>query len=171
MNSATLTHDLPAPNPSADRVGVFASILCAIHCLVTPPLLLLMPTFGRVWAHPATHWIMALVVVPLAMFAVWKGFKKHGRKWVVIGGALGVTLVIAGAILPYVGSDSSAVAEGCDACCPSVTTDAAGKAALDIPAASVVTTLGGVLLIATHIGNLCSCRCCRRSTFKVKAGA
>lgn len=163
MNSATLTQDLPAPSPDADRVGVFASVLCAIHCLVTPPLLLLMPALGRIWAHPATHWGMALVVVPLAMVAVWKGFQKHGRKWVVVSAAMGVALIIVGAVLPYVNAPSATACSTCTSCCPSIATDATGKASLHIPAASVVTTLGGVLLIAAHIGNLCRCRCCHSS--------
>lgn len=85
----------------ADRIGIIASVLCAIHCALTPVLLMLMPTFGKAWSHPATHWGMALVVIPIAVFMLIKGYRKHGRKWVVGLGALGVFLIIIGAILPY----------------------------------------------------------------------
>jgi len=85
----------------ADRIGIIASILCAIHCALTPVLLILMPTFGKAWSHPATHWGMALVVIPIAVFMLIKGYRKHGKKWVVGIGSLGVLLIIVGAILPY----------------------------------------------------------------------
>lgn len=63
---------------NADRIGVFASVLCAIHCVATPFLLLLFPTFGKVWSHPASHWGMALVVVPIAALPQSKVGKARG---------------------------------------------------------------------------------------------
>lgn len=92
-----------------DRFGVLASVLCAIHCAVTPFLFLILPSFGRVWAHPASHWGIALFVGPVA-----------------------------------------------------ATASVSGKSVLYIPPAAIVTTLGGIALIITHIGNLCACRSCRR---------
>jgi len=85
-----------------DRIGIFASILCAIHCALTPVLLILLPTFGKAWAHPSTHWGMAIIVIPIAVFMIKKGFKKHGKKWIVALGAVGIVLIIVGSILPYV---------------------------------------------------------------------
>ncbi len=84
-----------------DRVGVWASILCAIHCAATPVLLLLLPTFGKAWSHPASHWGMALIVVPIAGLMMTKGFQKHRRKWILLSGSLGIVLVLVGAVLPY----------------------------------------------------------------------
>ncbi|MEM7698621.1 MAG: MerC domain-containing protein [Verrucomicrobiota bacterium] len=85
-----------------DRVGVWASILCAIHCAVTPVLLLLAPAFGEIWAHPASHWIVALFVVPLALVMLVRGFRVHRKAWIVFSGILGVIMVMIGAIVPYV---------------------------------------------------------------------
>ncbi|MBP84899.1 MAG: hypothetical protein CMO61_13725 [Verrucomicrobiales bacterium] len=189
---------------NADRIGVVASTLCAIHCAVTPPLLLLLPAFGEVWAHPATHWGMALLVVPIAIAMIISGYRQHRRKWIVAVGSLGVSLVLIGAALPYLQSSETIMAaavtptpasleseaslltsegesslvsaednsmpaesghdESCatDACCPSFTTDADGNTKLKFPASSIVTTLGGVALIITHVGNLCGCASCRR---------
>ena len=81
-------------------MGVLASVLCAIHCAVTPLLLLILPSFGRVWTHPASHWGMALLVIPVAATMVLRGFFRHRRKWVVVCGSLGILLVLAGAALP-----------------------------------------------------------------------
>jgi len=195
-----------------DRWGIVASVLCAIHCAVTPALFLFAPTFGELWSHPASHWIVALFVVPLAMVVVFRGFRIHRQKWVVACALLGVVLVVAGAIVPYwsglsennstngnatadagreeiqdtgsaaatddsetvvsdveapvvnagdeVDEDSCATEDAAcpDACCPSLIADDAGNTKLHVPTASVVTTLGGVVLICTHLGNLCACR-------------
>ena len=97
---------------NADRIGIVASILCAIHCALTPVLLIMMPTFGKVWAHPATHWGMAIIVIPIAVFMMLKGFRKHGKKWVLAVGSLGVLFIIVGAILPYVEASPAVAAQG-----------------------------------------------------------
>jgi hypothetical protein len=163
MSASTFATLLPRTRSGPDRIGVLASILCAIHCLVTPPLLLFLPAFGRAWSHPASHWIMALVVVPLALLTLRQGFRIHGRKWVIASGVVGIALILAGAALPYLEPRPVAVGEhACDACCPSLNTAATGETRLEIPPASVVTTLGGIALILAHLGNLrCRCVCCQ----------
>jgi len=150
----------------ADRIGVFASVLCAIHCAVTPFLLIFLPAFGEMWAHPASHWIAAAFVVPLAGVMVARGFRVHRKKWILGAGLLGISLILAGAALPHADSTSSgsaAESESCevDLCCPSVVTDASGASRLNIPMASIITTLGGLALITTHVGNLCACKNCK----------
>jgi len=157
MNTASFPAAEPLPNPGADRLGVFASVVCAIHCLITPPLLIMAPAFGRAWSHPASHWLMALVVVPIAIFTVARGFRRHGRNWVLVASSLGVALILAGAALPALTSEASAAA-ACDACCPSLQTDAAGITGLAVPPAAIVTTLGGAALVLAHLGNLACCR-------------
>ena len=58
------------------------------------------------------------------------------------------------------GDADLAAGECVDACCPSIQATADGGWKLHIPLASVLTTIGGLFLIATHIGNLCRCACC-----------
>lgn len=165
---------------NADRFGVFASVLCAIHCAATPFLLLILPTFGKVWSHPASHWLMALIVVPIALAMISKGYQRHRRKWIIAIGVFGILFVLVGAVTPYfeqasavslpVGSSSSSQAPtgsgaetGCgDSCCPSVTVQEDGAKRLQIPLASILTTIGGLFLIVTHVGNLCQCACCKK---------
>ena len=165
MNIFSTTSSLPffhANQTRADHVGVIASVLCAIHCAATPFLLILMPTVGRFWSHPVSHWIAAAWVVPLASIMVWRGFRRHRKRWIVLTGLVGMSLVLIGAALPMV-SDKSQGERACEihACCPSIVQDRSGKSSLYIPAAATVTTLGGFALIVTHLGNLCSCRGCR----------
>ena len=125
---------------------------------------------------------MALVVVPLALWMTLKNYQNHKRKWVLATSALGVLFILAGAAAPYfeqnlaglswqltesftlhigAGAELATESSCVDSCCPSMHMDAAeANSSLMIPLASILTTLGGISLIATHIGNLCSCKCC-----------
>ena len=98
------THQNFEQHKRVDRVGIIASILCAIHCALTPVLLIFLPTFGKAWAHPATHWGMAIVVIPIAIFMMIKSYKKYAKKAPIYVGSLGILLIVIGAILPYVES-------------------------------------------------------------------
>lgn len=89
-----------------DRFGVIASILCAIHCAVTPILLIMLPAFGKAWAHPATHWGMAIIVIPIAVYMMFKGYEKHARRRVLYIGGMGVVFIVVGAFLPYMEGES-----------------------------------------------------------------
>lgn len=176
----------------ADRIGVAASVLCAIHCGLAPVLLLALPAFGKVWAHPASHALVAIFIVPLAIFSIRKGYQKHRRRWVAFVAGTGILCVLVGAVLPALtekkalpagnqeslveATDSESCSEGCasaaesestastvgcvDNCCPSAQISETGEISLHIPPAAIVTTLGGVFLIAAHIGNLAGCRHC-----------
>ncbi len=165
--SASISDSTPQVAQTADRIGVVASVLCAIHCAVTPFLLLLLPTFGRAWSHPATHWGMALLVVPLAGFMMSSGYKEHRCKWIVGVGTLGIAFVLAGSAAPYLEGLPQPAAETAkagghvcsDGCCPSLHRTADAGWHLHVPSASILTTLGGAMLIVTHIGNLRLCRC------------
>lgn len=209
MTSINFTQTNPI-RVDTDRTGVVASVLCAIHCALTPALLLFAPAFGKIWSHPASHWIVALFVVPLAVLMMRRGFQRHRKVWVVVVGALGVSLVLIGAGIPcweraadstasheepvaasnesedfvyvvekeeapvdsedfvYVVGESEELADTgavcVDACCPSLIAGEDGKMQLHIPLASIVTTLGGIALIVTHLGNLCCCASCRSTT-------
>lgn len=143
-----------------DRTGVFASVFCAIHCAVAPILLIAAPTLGGLWVHPASHLAIASLVLPVAAFALRRGLKTHGRRWVGILGGLGIALVTVGAVLPYVTPPAHRSECGhCDQCCPSFVVDETGAEVLNIPPASIITLLGGIALVTAHVANL---RCCAR---------
>jgi len=100
MNTTTAPSAARFGLQEADRVGVAASVLCAIHCALAPVLLIALPTFGQVWAHPASHILVALFVVPLAAFSIRKGYRTHGKRWIVGTAAIGILFVLGGAALP-----------------------------------------------------------------------
>ena len=81
-----------------DRLGMVASALCFVHCLVTPVLL----SFSAVYAHflPSeehTHRVLAVAVTSIGATAVGLGYRRHKQRsiWGLIG--LGLCLIVSGA--------------------------------------------------------------------------
>ncbi|MBK1835257.1 MerC domain-containing protein [Roseibacillus ishigakijimensis] len=120
----------------ADRMGVAASVLCAIHCALAPIFLIALPTFGRIWAHPASHALVALFIVPLAAFSIYRGYRVHGKRWVAGVALLGILAVLVGSILPAFSSPEAPVSaptsdpvaasgESCESGCSSCASEAA----------------------------------------------
>lgn len=161
-----------------DRIGVWASALCIIHCIAAPILLLLSPHLGRWWSSPLAHLSMALFVVPLAIMKMSQGYQKLRSVRLVASGSLGIALVLAGVVAPFFQAGAAAVpaesngtvaqgaaleeGEACTkTCCAKITKSETGGVELDVPLASSLTTIGGILLVAMHIGNLCLCPSCR----------
>lgn len=149
-----------------DRTGVCASVGCAIHCMVAPLLLIAAPTLGGVWVHPLAHIAIASLVVPIAVCALRSGYRKHGSRWIVSLGTMGVALVLLGAFWPFwfAGDAVAGDAAGhcCHDCCPTVIVDAAtGEGTLRVPPASIITLIGGIGLVTAHMFNLRCCAACR----------
>ena len=156
-----------------DKLGSMASTLCALHCLVSPLFFLAMPAFAKVWAHPASHALMALFVVPLALTVVIFGYREHRERWVLVTALTGITFILTGSTLPYLPKDMNpfpvvAAAESLEAdgacadCCPAVVTDEEGESRLHMPPAGIATITGSFLLIGAHLGNRRGCARCRK---------
>lgn len=183
-NPIDLTEPLqPAPGEAGDhrsvldRIGISASVLCAVHCMAAPFLLLLLPAAGSVWSHPAVHWVLAVLVVPLALWVLFKGYVKHRNKITLVAASLGALLILAGLVAPMVqsqpvvsfpvpafigdlgGGGSAAAAPACtETCCPTITQDASGASALAMPPGGLLTLIGSIFLVTAHGSNLIACR-------------
>ena len=142
-----------------DRLGIWASIACGLHCLATPLIALLGPTLAAGWSHPAWHSVVAMLVVPAAASIVFGGYRKHRQHWVLALAVCGVLFIVAGCVLPFVNWGGEVT--GCSDCCASVTFDEeTGWLDVELPAASLVTVAGSVLLVTSHFGNWsCSAGC------------
>lgn len=60
-----------------DRIGISTSILCVVHCLATPVLVIFLPLAGSSLAHDWFHEIIIAIVVPVALWALWNGYRIH----------------------------------------------------------------------------------------------
>jgi hypothetical protein len=82
------------PHSKADRIGIFLSALCVVHCLLTPVVILFLPMMGRYYlAHPLVHYGLALLVFPVGAYAFINGYLAHRRPLVLSVGFLGMLVV------------------------------------------------------------------------------
>lgn len=84
-----------------DKLGIFLSSLCALHCLVTPLLVLALPLLGEYFENEWVHVLMALFVVPVGGFAFWSGYQHHKQMKVFGLGLLGLLLVGGAPLAPH----------------------------------------------------------------------
>ncbi|WP_263379998.1 MerC domain-containing protein [Granulicella paludicola] len=82
----------------SDRLGIWASGLCVVHCVLTPVLL----SMSAVLAHllpseEGTHRTLALLVSLLGCLALVKGFRAHGRRLIPCLMAAGLACIFFGA--------------------------------------------------------------------------
>jgi CDP-diglyceride synthetase len=79
-----------------DRIGISASILCAIHCVLTPLLVILIPFAGNFLAGAWIHVAIAVVIFPVAIWALWNGYRRHRHPRILIAGGIGLLFMAAG---------------------------------------------------------------------------
>ena len=82
----------------ADRLGVWTSSLCVIHCMLTPLLI----SSSAVLAHflPAeerVHRSLALLVALFGAIALLAGFRKHGQRRILVLMSSGLSCIAAAA--------------------------------------------------------------------------
>lgn len=80
-----------------------ASLLCLVHCLALPLLLLLLPGVIGLFVQSETfHYFALVLVVPAALAAFWLGYRQHGALIPPLLGLAGVGCLVI-ALLPDVG--------------------------------------------------------------------
>ncbi|WP_374013422.1 MerC domain-containing protein [Pseudoxanthomonas koreensis] len=76
-------HAIPAPMPDArhdllDRFGATGSLLCAIHCALTPLLLAALPALGlSLWFDGGVEWVLVVFVTLLGLFSLGWSYRRH----------------------------------------------------------------------------------------------
>ncbi len=61
-----------------DRFGATGSLLCAIHCALTPLLLAALPALGlTVWFDGSVEWALVLFVTLLGLFSLGWSYRRH----------------------------------------------------------------------------------------------
>ena len=79
-----------------DFFGAVCSVLCILHCLITPVFMLV--GISSVGIHLVeSEWIHWLLVIPIILLALWSfpnGWKTHGDYKPLIFGTAGVILMV-----------------------------------------------------------------------------
>ena len=118
-----------------DMAAIALSGICMIHCVASVAGVFaigLLSAFGHV--DEIFHLTMLAFIVPVSVLAIGAGYRRHRRRWVLVPGLLALT-----------GLCLLTVLEG------------AMHGTLWEP---VLTSLVGVGLVATHLGNIRACRHC-----------
>jgi len=116
-----------------DRWSIAASTLCAVHCLFSPVLIVLVPALAStVLADETFHRFMLLWVVPTSGVALWIGCRHHKDANVLLLGVAGLAVLAA--------------------------TTVWGQALLAEPAEKAATIAGSLLMSAGHWRNYRLCR-------------
>jgi len=84
-----------------DKIGISTSVVCALHCLLTPLAVAFIPILDQTLGHGWFHWGVVIVAVPTACWALWNGYQSHRQTRVLTFGALGLFLVVAATALPF----------------------------------------------------------------------
>jgi hypothetical protein len=131
-----MRNDREALSLRADRLGIFISAACFVHCILTPVVL----SLSAVTAHflPADekiHRILAVCVAAVGGFAIITGYRRHRRSRVLLLMATGLLLIFGGAFW--------------------------GDRLGSHPAEVAVTMLGSCFMISSHLINHTFCKDCQ----------
>ena len=85
-------------NPSSrilDKVAISMALICGIHCLVTPVLLVALPLLATTfWVDENFHLWMILLVIPTTSLAIFSGCRRHKDKWVLASAIIGLGILV-----------------------------------------------------------------------------
>lgn len=108
-----------------DGFSVVASMLCLIHCLLLPALLVALPVMAAMPTVPeGFHAVAFMLALPISVLAMASGRRRHAQRWPMIVAATGLVLLGTGAFAV----DAEAVER-------------------------MLSTIGAVLLAVAHVGN------------------
>jgi len=81
----------------ADKIAISLSLLCAIHCLAMPLLVVLLPAVASLpLESESLHLWLVVAVLPISLFSLTLGCKKHRKYQVAYIGSVGLfTMVFA----------------------------------------------------------------------------
>jgi len=87
-----------------EGAAVSASLICLVHCLALPVLLLLLPGLIGMFARSdGFHYAALALVIPAALIAFWIGYRRHRARRPAIIGLAGLACLVV-ALLPGIGA-------------------------------------------------------------------
>ena len=98
-------------SPLLDRLAIFLSGLCLVHCLLGALLLSGMAIAGGALDHDV-HVVGLALALPLAAVAIWRGLRVHGNLGVLIMGVGGIGLMGASVFAVHAGGLEMALSVG-----------------------------------------------------------
>ena len=83
-----------------DKMAIGLSVACAIHCLVLPILILMLPTITALKLdNEAFHLWMVVAVIPCSIYALFLGCKQHNRRRLIFLTFIGLAMLLLALLL------------------------------------------------------------------------
>ncbi len=122
-----------------DKLSIGLSMACAIHCLLLPFMLVLIPGMTALQLDSeAFHLWMVMAVLPLSLYALTMGCRQHKHYRLLLLGGIGLVLLVVAVLL--------------------------GEAMLGETGEKILTLFGASLIAVGHAWNFRLCRqhveCC-----------
>jgi hypothetical protein len=128
-------HRFSRPSSLADRLGIFLSALCIVHCILTPVVLIFLPTVQLFFFKEDFHIYLAIIIPVLAVLAFIPGYLRHRQATMFIFAGFGLSLIIGAAF---------------------------NADRLGVIGETVVSIIGSSSLIRAHLLNRRLCVCCMK---------
>ena len=85
-----------------DRAAIGLSLLCAVHCLFLPVLIVLTPALaGTFLGQESFHQWMLVAVLPTSLIALTLGCRRHDAKPVLALGSVGLCILVFAALFGH----------------------------------------------------------------------
>lgn len=135
MTSITQRNAMTKTQAFSDKFAMILSSLCVVHCLLTPLLLIAIPSLAGVamLTDETFHHLLLYFVVPVGFVALLMGFTHHRTLWVVCFGLTGLMVLSSPLVLEMLGLGHEVLGENGE---------------------TVVTVIGSLFVVAAHIVNL-----------------
>lgn len=134
-----------------DHLAIGMAAVCAVHCLLTPILVMALPIIATsFFLHEDFHLWMLLLVLPTTGFAIFMGCRRHKDKWVASMSAIGLSILIAALV-----HERMHYAAHCESCARDLSEEP-----IPMHAGAWLSTMGGLFLAGAHVRNF---RLCRKS--------
>ena len=137
-----------------DSLAISMAVVCAVHCLLTPVLIILFPILTTTfWVQENFHLWMLLFVLPTTGFAMFLGCRKHRDRFVIGLSAFGLVCLFAVSIYESFFHFSQMLQHSseCTKCM-----QGGWNNHLDLT--TFANLLGGFLLAGAHVRNYRLCR-------------
>lgn len=129
-----------------DKLAISMALLCAIHCLIVPILIVAVPLINTTFfVHKDFHLWMLVAVFPTTLASILMGCRKHKDKVVFVSCFLGLATLVLAFFLQQQG-----IAH-CGSCATEGEITEIGNVAW-------INTIGGIFLIFAHSRNFYLCR-------------
>ena len=148
-----------------DKLAIGMAGVCAVHCLLTPLLVVLLPIVATsFFVHEDFHLWMLFGVLPTTTFAVFMGCRKHKDRWVALMSVIGLSLLVAALVHERSHNAAHTGEEVAGHACADCSRDLTENP-LPLEKAAWINTLGGFFLVGAHVRNFRKCRkqkCCHK---------